>query len=79
MKYIHFNFLLGVQAKIYRNNCNWEMVFYTCNGCGESLKKNKVEKHVTVCRSCQYMTCMDCSKDFWWVLFFQSSTLNGTV
>ncbi|XP_076812883.1 cell growth-regulating nucleolar protein-like isoform X2 [Clavelina lepadiformis] len=41
------------------------MVFYTCSGCGESLKKNKVEKHVNVCRNCEYLTCIDCSKDFW--------------
>nr|CAB3263571.1 cell growth-regulating nucleolar protein-like [Phallusia mammillata] len=41
------------------------MVFFTCNGCGESLKKNKVDKHASGCRNCEYLTCIDCSKDFW--------------
>nr|XP_039254451.1 cell growth-regulating nucleolar protein-like [Styela clava] len=41
------------------------MVFYTCSGCGESLKKNKVEKHVYTCRGCEYLTCIDCSCDFY--------------
>lgn len=41
------------------------MVFFTCSGCGESLKKNKVEKHFAICRSCEYLTCIDCSKDFY--------------
>jgi len=41
------------------------MVFFTCGGCGESLKKNRVDKHAASCRSCAYVTCIDCSKDFW--------------
>jgi len=41
------------------------MVFFTCGGCGESLKKNRVDKHALSCRSCAYVTCIDCSKDFW--------------
>ncbi|XP_002131567.2 cell growth-regulating nucleolar protein-like [Ciona intestinalis] len=41
------------------------MVFFTCNGCGESLKKNKVDRHAYSCRNCEYLTCIDCSKDFW--------------
>ncbi|XP_075870374.1 cell growth-regulating nucleolar protein [Nelusetta ayraudi] len=41
------------------------MVFFTCNGCGESLKKAQVEKHVNICRSCQCLSCIDCGKDFW--------------
>uniref|UniRef100_H2Z0F6 Cell growth-regulating nucleolar protein n=1 Tax=Ciona savignyi TaxID=51511 RepID=H2Z0F6_CIOSA len=41
------------------------MVFFTCNGCGESLKKNKVDRHANSCRGCEYLTCIDCSKDFW--------------
>ncbi|XP_073430592.1 cell growth-regulating nucleolar protein isoform X2 [Dendrobates tinctorius] len=41
------------------------MVFFTCNGCGESLKKAQVEKHVGNCRSCQCLSCIDCGKDFW--------------
>jgi len=41
------------------------MVFYTCNACGESLKKNKVEKHAYSCYNCEYLTCIDCNQDFW--------------
>ena len=39
------------------------MVFFTCNTCGESLKKNQVEKHYRqVCRNCEVLTCVDCHK-----------------
>lgn len=41
------------------------MVFFTCNACGESVKKVQVEKHVSVCRSCECLSCIDCGKDFW--------------
>lgn len=42
------------------------MVVFTCNACGESLKKKDVEKHYyTKCRSCNMVTCIDCNKDFW--------------
>ena len=39
------------------------MVFFTCNACGESLKKNAVEKHYrNKCRNCEVLTCIDCHK-----------------
>ncbi|XP_036185010.1 cell growth-regulating nucleolar protein-like [Myotis myotis] len=41
------------------------MVFFTCNACGESVKKIQVEKHVGVCRNCERLSCVDCGKDFW--------------
>ncbi|KAM4613514.1 cell growth-regulating nucleolar protein [Polymixia lowei] len=41
------------------------MVFFTCNACGESLKKAQVDKHVNMCRGCQVISCIDCGKDFW--------------
>ncbi|OCT99344.1 cell growth-regulating nucleolar protein [Xenopus laevis] len=41
------------------------MVFFTCNACGESLKKGQVEKHRGTCRSCGCLSCIDCGKDFW--------------
>lgn len=41
------------------------MVFFTCNACGESLKKAQVEKHVNICRGCRTLSCIDCGKDFW--------------
>ncbi|XP_051505351.1 cell growth-regulating nucleolar protein-like [Myxocyprinus asiaticus] len=40
------------------------MVFFTCNACGESLKKAQVEKHVLMCRGCRVLSCIDCGKDF---------------
>ncbi|CAD5123471.1 DgyrCDS11816 [Dimorphilus gyrociliatus] len=40
------------------------MVFFTCNGCGEALKKNQVEKHRFKCRGSNVLSCVDCSKDF---------------
>ncbi|XP_028261327.1 cell growth-regulating nucleolar protein [Parambassis ranga] len=41
------------------------MVFFTCNACGESLKKAQVDKHVNMCRGCQVLSCIDCGNDFW--------------
>lgn len=41
------------------------MVFFTCNTCGESLKKAQVDKHVNMCRGCEVLSCIDCGKDFW--------------
>ncbi|RZF39561.1 hypothetical protein LSTR_LSTR001082 [Laodelphax striatellus] len=42
------------------------MVFFTCQHCGASLKKNTVEKHyMTECRNrSPNLTCVDCLKDF---------------
>ena len=40
-----------------------KMVFFTCNACGESLKKAQVEKHyLHKCRQCEVLTCVDCHK-----------------
>nr|CAL26406.1 CG12909 [Drosophila melanogaster] len=43
------------------------MVFFTCNICGESVKKPAVEKHYqTRCRGKdKNVSCMDCLKDFY--------------
>jgi len=40
------------------------MVFFTCDGCNESLKKNKVDQHMQRCRSCFSVSCIDCSQTF---------------
>ncbi|CAH0547262.1 unnamed protein product [Brassicogethes aeneus] len=41
------------------------MVVFTCNYCGESLQKPRVEKHYSfVCRTEKFITCVDCFKDF---------------
>lgn len=42
------------------------MVFFTCNACGSSLKKNQVEKHYqNECRNCEVLSCIDCGQDFY--------------
>ena len=41
------------------------MVYFTCDACGEQLKKPNVEKHYQQkCRNCYKLTCIDCLKDF---------------
>lgn len=42
------------------------MVFFTCNNCGESVKKPAVAKHyMQKCRgAAKNVSCMDCQKDF---------------
>jgi len=40
------------------------MVFFVCEACNESLKKNKVEAHSYTCRNCWVLTCVDCNKQF---------------
>jgi len=40
------------------------MVVFTCDGCGESVKKNQVDKHRGSCRRVHTFTCMDCLKTF---------------
>ena len=53
------------------------MVYFTCDACGEQLKKPSVEKHYTQkCRDCYKLTCIDCLKVFqplWLHIFFISS------
>uniref|UniRef100_A0ABM5GHK3 Cell growth-regulating nucleolar protein isoform X4 n=1 Tax=Pogona vitticeps TaxID=103695 RepID=A0ABM5GHK3_9SAUR len=46
------------------------MVVFTCNACGESVKKGHVGKHVNICWSCQCLSCMDCGRDFCRVRLF---------
>jgi cell growth-regulating nucleolar protein len=41
------------------------MVFFTCDRCNESLKKNQVEKHSFKCRGCNSVTCIDCGVTFY--------------
>ncbi|OQS02446.1 hypothetical protein THRCLA_05180, partial [Thraustotheca clavata] len=41
-----------------------KMVFFVCEGCNETLKKNKVDQHAARCRNCWAVTCVDCSVVF---------------
>ena len=40
------------------------MVFFICDACGETLKKNKVDQHSWSCKGCWVLACMDCGKRF---------------
>jgi cell growth-regulating nucleolar protein len=50
------------------------MVFFVCEGCNESLKKNQVDKHASKCRSCAAVTCVDCQVTFWGNDYAQHTT-----
>lgn len=39
------------------------MVYFTCDQCGDSLKKNQVTKHTYKCKSDQF-SCIDCQVVF---------------
>jgi len=41
------------------------MVFFSCDGCGEMLKKSRVDAHAMRCNRCQSVSCVDCSVPFW--------------
>lgn len=41
------------------------MVFFVCEGCNETVKKNQVDKHVAKCRNCYAVTCVDCQTSFY--------------
>jgi len=40
------------------------MVFFSCDGCGEMLKKSQVDGHANRCRRCDSVSCVDCSVSF---------------
>ena len=40
------------------------MVFFVCEVCQESIKKNKVQNHCNNCRDCWVLTCVDCGVSF---------------
>ncbi|KAG7367789.1 LYAR-type C2HC zinc finger domain containing protein [Nitzschia inconspicua] len=42
------------------------MVFFSCDGCGDMLKKNQVDAHVFRCKNgCHAVSCVDCSVSFY--------------
>ena len=42
------------------------MVVFSCDGCGEILKKSQVDNHVLRCRQgCHAVSCVDCSVAFY--------------
>ncbi|KAI2494946.1 hypothetical protein MHU86_19591 [Fragilaria crotonensis] len=40
------------------------MVVFSCDGCGEVLKKQQVDAHAARCRSCASVSCADCAVHF---------------
>ncbi|CAI5736010.1 unnamed protein product [Hyaloperonospora brassicae] len=40
------------------------MVFFVCEGCNETVKKNRVDSHASRCRNCWAVSCVDCSVVF---------------
>mmetsp|Transcript_35378 Transcript_35378/g.85621 ORF Transcript_35378/g.85621 Transcript_35378/m.85621 type:complete len:300 (-) Transcript_35378:1325-2224(-) len=55
------------------------MVFFTCDGCNETLKKNQVDTHVYKCRQgCESVSCVDCSISFYGDDFRQHTTCTMT-
>ena len=56
------------------------MVFFICNACNESLKKNQVGKHYQQkCRRCEFLSCIDCGKEFWWVIQWMDNYFSSKV
>lgn len=41
------------------------MVVFSCDGCGEMLKKSQVDSHARKCYNCASVSCVDCSVSFW--------------
>lgn len=44
--------------------CQAKMVYFICDVCQETLKKNKVDQHLKVCKDCNGVSCVDCGKFF---------------
>ena len=40
------------------------MVYFICEGCNETLKKNQVAKHLLKCYQSSKLVCMDCNVSF---------------
>ncbi|KFD69095.1 hypothetical protein M514_03022, partial [Trichuris suis] len=57
---------VGLVQSLLTGTCSPEeaMVFFTCNGCGEAVKKQQVEKHRLRCRRSHVFSCMDCGTEF---------------
>ena len=59
------------------------MVVFSCDGCGEMLKKSQVDGHANRCRRCDSVSCVDCSVSFWggtycrlnYLYFYYSSSI----
>jgi hypothetical protein len=45
------------------------MVFFSCDGCAEMLKKNQVDAHASRCRKCDSVSCVDCNVSFFGTCF----------
>ena len=53
------------------NQGETKMVFFSCDGCAEVLKKSQVDGHASRCRRCASVSCVDCLVSFYggeWLL-----------
>jgi cell growth-regulating nucleolar protein len=59
-------FITGVSCSscVVVSSFQWPMVFFVCDGCNETLKKNQVDKHAGRCYKCYSVTCVDCNQTF---------------
>jgi hypothetical protein len=51
------------------DHTNYTMVFFSCDGCAEMLKKSQVDGHAARCRRCASVSCVDCSVSFFGGLY----------
>jgi len=41
------------------------MVCFICDGCGETIKRSKIDEHARRCNSCYSVSCVDCHVSFY--------------
>jgi predicted metal-binding protein len=55
------------------------MVFFSCDGCGDMLKKNQVNAHVYRCKNgCHAVSCVDCSVSFYGGKYWDKQSTSST-
>ena len=54
-----------IQLQLFIKKTQKKMVVFSCDGCGETLKKSQVDAHAYKCRSCDSVSCVDCNVSFW--------------
>lgn len=58
--------VLAPHRPFFLKSTSREMVFFSCDGCGDMLKKSQVDAHVYKCKvGCNAVSCVDCSVSFY--------------
>lgn len=52
------------ESRFHETGIQPTMVVFSCDGCGEMLKKSQVDVHAGRCRRCDSVSCVDCSVSF---------------